>query len=65
MSLKTNKIYCVLGQNNLYSYGMSKYLPTGGFKWLDRSNFTVDKYDEYDDNSLRGCLLEVDLDYTK
>ena len=37
---------------------MSKSLLTGGFKWLHPAKFNLDKYD----NSLRGCVSEVDLE---
>ena len=41
---------------------MSKSLPSGGFKWLDPAKFSLNKYD---DDSLRDCILEVDLEYPK
>ena len=41
---------------------MSKFLPTGGFKWLDPAKFNLNKYDN---NSSRDCILEVDLEYPK
>ena len=31
-------------------------------KWLHPENFSLSKYD---DNSYRGCILEVDLEYPK
>ena len=33
-----------LEANNLYRYGMSKFLPTSGFKWLDPKEFDLNKY---------------------
>lgn len=33
---------------------------TGGFKWLDPVNFSLDKYDN---NSSSGCVLGVTLEY--
>ena len=48
--------------NNLYDYAMSKFLPTSNFKWLDPKEFELNKYTS---NSLKGCALEVDLDYPK
>ena len=36
-----------LGANNLYGWAMSQKLPTGGFKWVDPSEFTPDKIDSY------------------
>ena len=38
---------------------MSKSLPTGEFKWSDPTKFNLDKYD---DDSLRDCVLGVDLE---
>ena len=41
---------------------MPKFLPTSGFKWIDPKEFDLNKYTR---NSLKGCLLEVDLEYSK
>ena len=41
---------------------MSKFLPTSGFKSRDLKEFDLDKYSG---NSLKGCVLEVDLEYPK
>ena len=41
---------------------MSKFLPTGGFKWIDPKEFDLNKYTS---NSSKGCVLEVDLEYLK
>ena len=41
---------------------MSNVLPTSGFKWLDPAKFNLHKNN---DNSSRGCVLEVDLEYPK
>ena len=56
------KYITYLDKNNLYGYAMSKPLPMGEFKWLYPAKFNLDKYD---DDSLRGCVLEVDLEYPK
>ena len=37
-------------------------LPTSGFKWISPKILSLDKYV---DHSLRGCVLEVDLEYPK
>ena len=47
--------------NHLYGWGLSGYLPYGGFKWLKNA-------DEFDVNLISekspiGYFLEVDLDY--
>ena len=39
---------------------MSKFLPTGGFKWIDPKEFDLNKYIS---NSLKGCVLVVDFAY--
>ena len=41
---------------------MSKLLPTSGFKWVDPKEFDLNKYTS---NSLKGYVLEVDLEYPK
>ena len=50
-----------LDANNLYGWAMSKFLPYGGFKW---SNTDIDILNIPDD-SLKGYILEVDLEYPK
>ena len=46
--------------NNLYSYAISKFLLTGGFKDLKE----VDP-NKYSSNSSEGCILEVDHQHLK
>ena len=41
---------------------MSKFLPTSGFKWIDPKKFDLNKYTS---NSLKGCIFETNLDYSK
>ena len=41
---------------------MSKDLPTGGFKWIDPQELNLIKYTS---NSLKGCVLEFDVEYPK
>ena len=58
---KPSKFISDLDINNLYSWGMSKFLPYGGFKWLKNIyNFDVNLISE---NSSIGYILEVDLEY--
>ena len=57
-----SKYIIYLHANNLYGYGMSKFLPTSGFKWIDPKEFDLNKYTS---NSSKGCVLEVDLEYPK
>ena len=44
---------------------MSQFLPTGNFKWMSKKK--IDKLDlaKYKDDSKRGLILEVDLEYPK
>ncbi|KAL4148739.1 hypothetical protein QTP88_002907 [Uroleucon formosanum] len=52
-----------LDANNLYGWAMSKYLPTGDFKWVDSlKDFDVMNIS---DKSCKGYILEVDLHYPK
>ena len=41
---------------------MSKFLPAGGFKWINLRDFDINKYTC---NSSKVCVLEVDLEYPK
>ena len=41
---------------------MSKFLPTSGSKWTDLKECDLNKYTC---NSLKGCALEVDVEYSK
>ena len=54
-----------LDANNLYGWAMSQYLPTGGFRWMTEKQ--IDKIDlvKYKEDSEKGLILEVDLEYPK
>ena len=52
-----------LDANNLYGWAMSQYLPTGNFKWLSQKQIEKTNLNEYTENSKKGLLLEVDLEY--
>ena len=60
-----SKYIMYLDVNNLYGYAMSQYLPFGGFKWMSQKQ--IDKIDlaKYNENSIKGLILEVDLEYPK
>ena len=50
--------------NNLYGWAVSQKPPVGDFKWLEKdiiSNFIKD----YDINSDKGYIFEVDVEYPK
>ena len=52
-----------LDANNLYAWVMIQLLSTGGFNWLDPSQFTPDNIDSYTNCDNEGYLLEVDIKY--
>ena len=55
-----------LDANNLYGWGMSQKLPVNGFKWVKKlSKFNEDFIKNYDENSNKGYILEVDVEYPK
>ena len=54
--------------NNLYGWSMCKKLAVSDFKWIEKDD--ISKFDErfiknYDENSDKGYILEVDVEYTK
>jgi len=49
-----------LDANNLYSWAMSQPLPYRDSKWIDSEKIVLDNYPE---NSNKGIILEVDLEY--
>ena len=60
-STKPSKFISYFDMNNLYGWGMSQYIPHGGFKWLKNvDNFDVNSISE---KSSTGCILDVDLEY--
>ena len=55
-----------LDANNLYGWAMSQRLPVNGFEWMEQ----LSKFDEffiknYDENNVKGYILEVDVEYPK
>ena len=57
-----------LDANNLYGWAVSKKLPIGGFKWLDKDDilkFNDELIKKYDENSDIGYIFEVDVEYPK
>ena len=51
-----------LDANNLYSWAMSQKLPVSGFKWKnDMSKFTKELIKNYDEDSDKGYIVEVDV----
>ena len=63
---KVSRFLQYLDPNNLYGWAISQLLTTGGFKWIDPSQFTPNKVSELGNGSMRkGYLLEVDVRYSK
>ena len=58
-----SKYITYLDANNLYGWAMSQHLPTGNFKWM--TDKEIDRIDlrKYKEDSKRGFILEVDLEY--
>ena len=53
-----------LDANNLYGWAMSQKLPVSGFKWeKDVSKFTKEFIKNYNEDSDKGHILEVDVNY--
>ena len=51
--------------NNLYGWAMCKKLPRNGYKWGNVEEFDGDFIKNYDVNSNKGYLLDVDVEYPK
>jgi len=60
-----SKYIMYLDADNLYGWAMSQYLPTGGFKWLTEKQINNINLADYKDDSKKGSILEVDLEYPK
>ena len=60
-----SKYIMYLDANNLYGWAMSQYLPTGGFKWMTDKQINKINLAKYNENSEKGLILEVDLEYPK
>ena len=55
-----------LDANNSYGFAMSEQLPVDGFDWVeDLSKTDKDFIKNYDKNSNKGYILEVDVEYPK
>ena len=62
---KPSKYIMYLDANNLYGWAMSQYLPTGGFRWMTDKQINKIDLAKYNENSEKGLILEVDLEYPK
>ena len=50
-----------LDANNLYGWAVSQKLPYGNFRWVPCPEYV--NLDSYDENSAKGLILEVDLEF--
>ena len=60
-----SKYIMYLDANNLYGWAMSQYLPTGCFKWMTEKQINKINLAQYNEDSNKGLILEVDLEYPK
>ena len=60
-----SKYIMYLDANNLYGWAMSQYLPTGNFRWMTEKQISKLNVARYNENSEKGLILEVDLEYPK
>ena len=60
-----SKYIMYLDASNLYGWTMSKYLPTGNFKWMTDKEISKANLGKYELDSKEGLILEVDLEYPK
>ena len=60
-----SKYIMYLDANNLYGWAMSQYLPTGGFRWMTEKQINKIDLAKYRENSKKGLIVEVDLEYPK
>ena len=60
-----SKYIMYLDANNLYGWAMSQCLPTGGFRWMTEKQINNIDLAKYKDDSKKGLILEVDLEYPK
>ena len=54
-----------LDANNLYGWAMSKKLPVNGFKWIENNEIIEELKKNYNENDIKGYILEVDVKYPK
>ena len=58
-----SKYIMYLDTNNLYGWAMSRYLPTGNFKWMTDKKISKIDPGKYKADGKKGLILEVDLEY--
>ena len=58
-----SKYIMYLDANNLYSWEMSQYLPTGNFRWMTDKEIIKIDLGKYKADGKKALILEVDLEY--
>ena len=58
-----SKYIMYLDANNVQGLGMSQYLATSGFRWLTEKEINNIDLAKYKEDSKKGVILEVDLEY--
>ena len=58
-----DKYLMYLDANNLYGWAMSQPLPNGEFEWVE--DVESIRLEDYQEDSSRGMVLEVDMEYPK
>ena len=58
-----SKYIMYLDTNNLYSWAMSQYLPTGNFRWMTDKEIKKIDLGKYKADGKKGLIVEVDLEY--
>ena len=59
----SSKYIMYLDANNLYGWAISQYFPAGGFRWLKEKEINKNDLAKYKEDSKKGVILEVDLEY--
>ena len=54
-----------LDANNLYGWAMSQKLPVNVFKWIDNNKINEESIKNYNENDIKGYILEADVKYPK
>ena len=62
---KEESFFQYLDANNLYGWAMSQKLPISGFKWKKIYQNLLKSVKNYDEDSDKGYILEVDVKYPK
>ena len=62
----TSSFLMYLDANNFYGWAMSHKLPLNGFEWVEYlSQFKDDLIKNYDENSNKGYVIQLDDEYPK